>query len=115
MKRKVNVRQLAILVICCGTVGIASARADLLRNSLNKAVPLGIQAQTVGSTGTPQIAGGSTTDNTANSDNHGLRSITGHAFTFVPEPATNLSFLVALLALAGFVIIRRRRLSVSRQ
>ena len=116
MKRKVNINRLVIFVICCWTLRITSAQPDLLRNSLNQAVPVAIQAHTVGSSGTPQIAGADTTDSTGtSSDKHRIRTITGHAFTFVPEPSTTVSLLGALLALVAFGIIRRRRLSVSRQ
>lgn len=116
MKRKVNINRLAIFVICCCTLVITSANANLLRNSLNPAVPLPIQTRAVGSSGAPQTVGASTTDNTGtSSDNHGLRTITGHAFRFVPEPSTTVPLLGAVLALAAFGIIRRRRLSVSRQ
>lgn len=108
MKRKVNVNRFAIFVICCWTLAITSAQADLLRNSLNQAVPVGIQAHTDGSSGTPQT-------NSTSSVTHGLRTITGHAFTFVPEPSSTVPLLGALLALAAFGIIRRRRLSASRQ
>ncbi len=118
MKRKVNINRLAIFVICCWTLGIASAQASLLKNSLTKNVPLGISADAISTSGTQHGAGTDALNNTGNSPataKTGLRIAAGHAFTFVPEPSTTVPLLGALLALAAFVIVRRRRLSVSRQ
>ncbi len=115
MNRKVNVKQLATLVICCCTLGITSARADL---SLAKGVAPGITVRAVSSSVTLQAAETGTTNSTANrtsSDNHGLRSSNSHVFTFVPEPSGRLPLLGAVLAFAAFAIIRRRCFSVSRQ